>query len=240
MRKNRFALRIIIVMLFLALAILSITIYTSRRAREEFPVRGVDVSSYQGNIDWTELEDNDIDFAFIKATEGSRYRDRTFSDNIGNIKETDIAAGAYHFMSFESDGRSQAENFIAVVSADDIDLPPVIDVELYGEYNENPPPASEVRAILDSLVLKLYDEYGKMPIIYTNRRAYSLYISGEYKECDLWICDLVKQPALPDGREWRFWQYSHTGELPGYYGEEKHIDLNVFSGSRADFREYIK
>ena len=97
-----------------------------------------------------------------------------------------------------------------------------------------------MRPILDALILKLYEEYGRMPIIYTNRRAYSLYVSGEYEECDLWICDLLKKPSLPDGREWSFWQYSHTGTLPGYDGEEDNIDLNVFCGSRAQFREYTK
>lgn len=226
--------------LFCAFAIYGITVTLSRRAREEYPVRGVDVSSYQGYIDWSEIEDSDIDFAFIKATEGSSYHDKMFSDNIENIQHTDIAAGAYHFMSFESEGKSQAENFISVVEPEKIVLPPVIDLELYGEYNDKPPSTSHVRQILDELIEELYEAYGKMPIIYTNRRAYSLYVSGEYEECDIWICDLVKKPALPDGKEWTFWQYSHTGKLPGYDGEEEHIDLNVFAGSRADFRKYIK
>lgn len=240
MNKGKLLPRILIALLFAALAIFSITVYTGKRAREEYPVRGVDVSSYQGYIDWKELEKNDIDFAFIKASEGSSYRDKTFSDNIKNIQHTSVAAGAYHFMSFESDGRSQAENFISIVPAELLDLPPIIDVELYGEYNENPPSAAKVRPILDALILKLYEEYGRMPIIYTNRRAYSLYISGEYEDCDLWICDVLKKPSLPDGREWTFWQYSHTGNLPGYDGEEENIDLNVFFGSRAEFREYTK
>lgn len=231
---------ILIAALFCAFAIYGITINLSRRAREEYPVRGVDVSSYQGYIDWSEIEDSDIDFAFIKATEGSRYRDKMFGDNIENIQHTDIAAGAYHFMSFESEGKSQAENFISVVEPEKIALPPVIDLELYGEYNDKPPSASHVRRILDELIDALYEAYGKMPIIYTNRRAYSLYVSGEYEECDIWICDLVKKPALPDGREWTFWQYSHTGKIAGYDGEEEHIDLNVFAGSRAEFRKYIK
>ena len=230
----------LIAVLFAALAICGITIHLSRRAREEFPVRGVDVSSYQGYIDWEEIEDNDIDFAFIKATEGSRYRDKMFSDNIENIQDTDIAVGAYHFMSFESSGDAQAENFISVVDEDQITLPPVIDLELYGDYNDKPPSASYVRGILNAMIGRLYDEYGVMPIIYTNRRAYSLYVSGEYQDCDIWMCDLVKAPSLPDGREWTFWQYSHTETLSGYDGEEEHIDMNVFAGSRAEFRRYLK
>ena len=203
-------------------------------------MRGVDVSSYQGYIDWKEIEDNDIDFAFIKATEGSNFRDKMFRDNIENVADTGIAAGAYHFMSFESDGKRQAENFISTVDGDKIKLPPVIDLELYGKYSDKPPSASYVREILDVMVEMLYDEYGVYPIIYTNRRAYSLYVSGGYRDCDIWLCDLVKEPALPDGREWTFWQYSHTEILSGYDGEEEHIDMNIFNGTHTDFRKYVK
>lgn len=240
MKKRKTLFRILIVTMFVAFALFCITIYMSQRAQAEYPVRGVDVSSYQGYIDWHELEKSDIDFAFIKATEGSGYRDRSFEDNIENIQDTSIASGAYHFMSFESDGKAQAQNFISAVPREMIDLPPVIDVELYGDYNSAPPSAASVRQILDALVTELYTTYGEMPIIYTNRRAYSLYISGEYENCDIWICDIIKKPTLPDGREWRFWQYTHTGKLSGYDGEEEYIDLNVFSGSRADFRQYVK
>lgn len=240
MQRHKVTQRIIIAVLFFALAICGITIHLSRRARERFPVRGVDVSSYQGYIDWEEIEDNDIDFAFIKATEGSSFRDKMFRDNIENIADTRIYAGAYHFMSFESDGKSQAENFISMVKPDEITLPPVIDLELYGRYSDKPPAASHVREILDVMVRMLYEEYGVYPIIYTNRRAYSLYVSGSYRDCDIWLCDLVKEPALPDGRVWTFWQYSHTEKIPGYDGEEEYIDMNIFNGTRADFRRYLK
>lgn len=240
MRKQRTALRVLIIIMFCALAIISITVYTTARARKDYTVRGVDVSSYQGDIDWKEIEKNGIDFAFIKASEGSTYRDKTFSKNIKNIKKTDIAAGAYHFMSFESTGERQAQNFIAMLGNAEFELPPVIDLELYGDYISKPPSVSEVRGILDALVKGIYDEYGVYPIIYTNRRAYSLYVSGAYQECDIWMCDLIKKPTLPDGRVWKFWQYSHTGKMSGYDGEEEYIDLNLFNGSREEFEKYIE
>ena len=239
MRKGKILRRVLIGALFCALAIYGVTVFLSRQAIKNYSVHGVDVSSYQGEIDWIELQKNGIDFAFIKATEGSGYVDKMFSQNIGGISKTDVAPGAYHFMSFESDGKSQAENFIATVKKEKILLPPVIDLELYGRYNYAPPDEETVTAILDDLISSLYAEYGKMPIIYTNRRAYSLYVSGRYKDCDIWICDVVKKPELPDGRKWLFWQYSHTGKLSGYSGSEKHIDLNLFSGTDKEFKEYI-
>ena len=240
MKKFKIVTQVLLVFLFVAFAVYKVAVWCRDDVLSELPVRGVDVSAYQGEISWETLAKEDISFAFIKATEGSSYKDRFFEQNIKNIATTDIVAGAYHFMSFESDGKSQAKNFIASVDKEEISLPPVIDVELYGEYREKPPRASEVRTILDDMVAALYEEYGRYPIIYTTRRAYLLYISGAYKDCDIWISDIVKKPALPVEREWRFWQYSHTEILPGYKGDEKYIDMNVFNGSREEFYDYVR
>ncbi len=240
MKKLKIITRVLVLVLLVFILAYKAYVSFGSRATENFPVKGVDVSAYQGDIDWETLAGENISFAFIKATEGSSYKDRFFEDNIENIKKTNIAPGAYHFLSFESDGKSQAENFISSVDAESIALPPVIDLELYGDYNKNPPPASKVRKILDEMIKELYIEYGKYPIIYTNRRAYLLYVSGEYSSCDLWICDILKRPSLPDGREWKFWQYSHTEKLPGYSGEEEYIDMNVFNGSKKEFLRYLK
>ncbi|MBR5542646.1 MAG: hypothetical protein IKU65_00935 [Oscillospiraceae bacterium] len=240
MKSRKITIRILIIVVFFSLLVLCLAAFLGRNAAKNFSVRGVDVSAYQGVIDWQVLSQNDIDFAFIKATEGSTFKDRLYADNVKGAKETALAVGAYHFMSFESEGESQAQNFIETVDRADISLPPVIDLELYGQYNHNPPDFGKVQKILDGLIAALSEEYGTKPIIYTNRRAYSLYISGRYRDCDIWICDILKRPTLPDGREWTFWQYSHTERLPGYSGEEKHIDMNVFAGNRQDFREYTE
>ena len=66
----------------------------------DYPVRGVDVSYYQGDIDWKVLADENIDFAFIKATEGSGHIDTKFEENWEQSGKTDLKRGAYHFFSF--------------------------------------------------------------------------------------------------------------------------------------------
>lgn len=240
MKNSKITVKILIVFLFVSLLIIIAAVLSGRAAIKNYPVRGVDVSSYQGRIDWKVLAQNDIDFAFIKATEGSSHVDKTYKKNIEGAKETDIEISAYHFLSFESNGEAQAENFIATVDKQDITLPPVIDIELYGKYNNAPLDEKSVRTILDAMIQRIHQEYGKKPIIYTNHRTYSLYISGRYPDCDIWICDVAKKPTLPDGRKWTFWQYSHTEKLSGYKGEEKHIDMNVFYGTEEEFISYIK
>jgi len=76
---------------------------------EKYPIQGVDVSSYQGVIDWDILSAQNITFAFIKATEGSSYSDKFFLKNWIEANKTNLYVGAYHFFSFESKGKTQAE-----------------------------------------------------------------------------------------------------------------------------------
>ena len=85
-------------------------------AAREYPVAGVDVSSYQGQIDWETLSSQNISFVFIKATEGSSFVDPCFAYNYEESQKTDLAVGAYHFFSYDSPGAAQAENFINTVT----------------------------------------------------------------------------------------------------------------------------
>ena len=105
-------------------------IFLNNPSKEEYPVRGVDVSSYQGEIDWKTLSEQDIQFAFIKVTEGSSFTDPNFAENYSNAQKTKLRIGAYHFFSYDSSGKTQAENFIKTVPISDNMLPPVVT----GEY----------------------------------------------------------------------------------------------------------
>ena len=107
--------------------------------KEPYPVKGVDVSEHQKDIDWKGLASEDISFAFIKATEGSSYVDKRFEENWKHANRTDLKVGAYHFMSYDTPGKSQAENFIKQVHWRFGMLPPVVDVEFYGDYISSHP-----------------------------------------------------------------------------------------------------
>ncbi len=200
---------------------------------EEYPVRGVDVSSYQGDIDWDVLSEG-LDFAYIKATEGSKHLDGCFEYNYSEAQKRGLRVGAYHFFSFDSDGDTQAENFISHVKAYDGMLPPVVDVEFYNGYRKDPKPAAEVVPQLERLLTDLEAEYGVKPVIYATGAAYDSYIKDNFADHDIWIRDVYFTPESG----WTFWQHSGTGRLDGYNGEEKYIDLNVFCGSREDFQHY--
>jgi lysozyme len=127
-------------------------VWPNRIAAARYDVRGVDVAHYQGEIDWDVLAAQDLDFAWIKATEGASHTDPRFAANWAAATRTDLLVGAYHFMSFESPGADQAAQLAAEVPATPGTLPPVIDLEFYGAFYEDHPSPETVRAIFDPLV----------------------------------------------------------------------------------------
>ncbi len=207
-------------------------------SKQIYPVRGVDVSAYQGEIDWETLAGEDIRFAFLKATEGSTFVDKKFSYNWENAHKTGLRVGAYHYLSFDSPGLSQAWNYINVVPKTEDMLPPVVDLELYGEYMKAPPSQEQTDKILGDLLAALEEAYGLRPIIYATHKTYDLYLKGGYRNYDIWIRNVLFYPYLSDGRQWNFWQYSNRGRLDGYDGVERFIDLNVFHGTVKEFEAY--
>lgn len=203
---------------------------------DQWEVFGVDVSSYQGVVDWPVLAAQGVDFAFIKATEGSTLRDGRFADNWTGAQAAGVRAGAYHFLSYDTPGETQADNFIDLVPVTEGALPPVVDIEFYGDYLEQPPEKEHVRSILDPLLERLEAHYGVKPILYVTYRSYYLYLAGSgYWEYPIWCSSPTVFPLVPG---WDFWQYSHTARLEGYNGSQDRIDLNIFRGSREQFQRF--
>lgn len=204
---------------------------------EKYEVRGIDVSAYQGDIDWNVLSEQGIQFAFIKATEGSSFADEKFNVNYESAMKTNLKIGAYHFFSYDSEGSTQAENFIRNVPKTEGMLPPVIDIEFYGDKYINIPDVEKTQKELKIMLEKLEEYYEKKPIIYATYKSYNLYIANNYQDNYIWIRDVYFNPKLKDNRKWTFWQYSDKARLDGYNGKEKRIDVNIFNGNMKEFEE---
>jgi lysozyme len=202
-----------------------------------YSVHGIDVSEYQGIIDWNTVAEQNIDFAFIRATVGSSYQDENFIINWENASKTKIFIGAYHVFSFDSSAFDQAEFFIQTVPKDKNRLPPVVDIEFYGDYKLLPPNAQKTRDELAILLKQLENHFSKKPIIYSTHSSYRKYLAGYFESYSIWIRDVYFYPILPNNKEWLFWQYSDKGLLNGYEGKEKYIDLNIFTGSIDELSE---
>ncbi len=205
-------------------------------SRDKYPVRGVDVSRYQGDIDWKTLSGEDISFAYIKATEGSSHVDPRFAYNWEEAGKTDLRIGAYHFFSFESSGETQADNFISAVEAKEGMLPPVIDVEFYGKFSKVNTDVEKARAKLRVMVDRLTEHYGMKPVLYVTDDSLTTLIGSEFGDCDVWYRSVYG--AVDEGIEWTFWQFSNRFRLSGYEGEERYVDMNVFCGTADEFAAY--
>ena len=107
-------------------------------------VIGVDISEYQADVDMEALAEQNIAFIYMKATEGSGYTDSRFRENWENAEAAGIPTGAYHFFSFDSPGKLQAENYVNTVGSIAGKLIPAVDIEYYGDKKENPPDPEEV------------------------------------------------------------------------------------------------
>ena len=215
-------------------------IIPNQLAANSYEVKGIDVSNYQGEIDWKTIEEQDITFAFMKATEGKSYQDPYFLQNYQNAKQTNLILGAYHFYRFDSSPSEQANNYITTVGnlEEDEFMFPIVDFEFYGETRKEKPDIAQTKENLKTYLTQIENYYQIKPIIYATMETYQLYLQNDFQEYDIWIRNIWTKPNLND-RNWTFWQYTNRGKLDGYSGDEKFIDLNVFSGTKEDFGIYL-
>lgn len=174
---------------------------------------GIDVSSYQKDIDWSATaKDKNIKFVYVKATEGATYRSRHYQYNIENARQYGIHVGAYHFFRPNVPVEKQFRNFTSVVKKEDQDLIPLIDVEVRGNN-------LTVKALVDSVLAfadRLEDHYGCKPMIYTGHAFYNSFLSGKISGYPLFIARYSKvEPRLTGGANWVLWQFSEKGVIAG-------------------------
>ncbi len=201
---------------------------------EEKSTIGVDISDYQADVDMKRLKEQNIEFLYMKATEGSSHQDACFQKNWKNAGEAGLLSGAYHFFSYDSPGETQAENFINTVGKDMSGrLLPAVDVEYYGDKEKDPPDREDVVRELGIFLDAVEKEYGVRPLIYTRPDLYRDYLKGDFDDYKLWISSLYMPLKWKYHGDWYIWQYLDKGILEGYSGGEKYIDLNVLNREKT-------
>ena len=201
-------------------------------------VHGVDVSRYQGNVDWHTARRAGISFAFIKATEGADHSDPAFRTYWAGAGQAGIPRGAYHFYYFCRSGAEQAAWFIANVPRERGALPPVLDLEWNHQSRTcrfRPSPA-EVHREINTFLTIVGNYYGQRPVIYTTVDFYHDNALGQVR-AEFWLRSVADHPSrIYPGQRWTFWQYTGTGTSPGFGGN---VDLNAFAGSRAQWNRWV-
>jgi Lyzozyme M1 (1,4-beta-N-acetylmuramidase) len=200
----------------------------------KYPVSGVDISKYNGKIDWDALEAQGIDFVFIKATEGEKYVDPTYNENLNGALEAGIPVGAYHFFRFDRQGTKQAVNFLENAQIHKLTLPVVIDVEEANHFTSKKKKSAILKELRD-LINTVEKTTHQQVLIYTNEHTFQKYIEGNFPMNDLWISSFNDPPKVRF--QWTFWQYTHKGRLKGI---DHLVDINTFWGDRKSWKNYLE
>jgi len=203
-------------------------------------VQGLDVSHYQGDINWTQVYGAGYRFAFVKATGGVSFIDPNFTANMEQASEAGLIVGAYHFAYPEyNDAVSEAQHFLSVAGnyMKIGYLRPVLDLEDDPEEGSYPYRMGKdnLSNWIHTWMNTVKNETGIEPIIYTGWYArVGDYLDDSIAEYDLWIANWTYDPAIsPDTGiwdSWDFWQYSNKGSVPGIAGD---VDLDLFNGNVA-------
>lgn len=195
-----------------------------------YPVHGLDVSRWQGPIDWHTARASGVSFVFIKATEGGDVADPLFDDHRRGAQAAGVPWGAYHYYYFCRPAAEQARWFIRNVPKGS-DLPHVLDMEWtpHSRTCTLRPDGRTVRAEAQRFLDILERHYGRRPIVYTTVDFYEDTNIGRLPKTEFWLRSVAGHPRNVYPKAiWRFWQYTGTGLVPGVQGR---VDINTFNGT---------
>lgn len=210
-------------------------LYGDAEYPEGYEIHGIDISHYQGKIDWEQLKNAMIKgcpvrFVIIKSTEGSSRLDENFRENFNQARDFGFIRGVYHFWSNKSTAREQAYYFLDQVHLTDGDLPPVLDIE-------HKPADKSVEDFQRDVLTWLHiveDKYHVKPIIYTYYKFKEQYLSAPvFEDYPYWIAHYYVDKVQYKGK-WKFWQHTDVGELPGIKG---YVDFNIYNGSYYELKQ---
>ena len=207
-------------------------LYGDANYPDGYMIHGIDISHYQGEINWellknATIEKNPVRFIVIKATEGSSRLDDNFNDNFYQARKYGFIRGAYHFWSNKSTARDQAYYFLKQVHLEEGDLPPVLDIEHKPKDRST---EDFQRDVLTWLHI-VEDKYHVKPIIYTYYKFKTRYLSDQrFDSYPYWIAHYYVDKVEYKGK-WKFWQHTDAGHLPGIIGD---VDFDIYNGSYYD------
>jgi lysozyme len=195
---------------------------------------GMDVSHWQGTINWDTVAAAGITFSFVKATEGTTYRDPRYDFNYAEMARVGIFRGAYHFGRPGTSAVTQADFFVDTANPGSGDLLLCLDLEV----TDNKTPA-QVWSWTQAFVAEVQNRTGFPPFIYTSPYFWTSRVGNPTDNlgCPLWIAHWnVSWPTVPRAwADWTFWQYADNGSVPGISGA---VDQDTFNGAYSDLWSY--
>lgn len=179
---------------------------------------GIDVSHHNGIISWEKVPD--VEFVYIKATEGATYVDSMYQQNIKGARARKLRVGAYHYFRTTSSVQKQFENYKKHVKKSDIDLIPMVDVEECRKWS-----TVQFQDSLMRFIQLVKSHYGKSPMIYSVNTFYNRYCAPRFNNFHLMIGRYgINEPVIKGKGTYTIWQKSQAGKLPGI---PKKVDIDV-------------
>lgn len=198
-------------------------------------IGGIDLSSWQENIDWSSVPISVVKFVFAKATEGTDYYSNQFQRQHDGAKSRTIPFGAYHYLDPTADGKTQAEYFLDAIDGYAGELLPALDIEETGGQTAE----QIITCVTDFTTAVDATLGGKRTIVYTYLSFWQNTMGGsdDFSGHPLWIAQYpVRYKAgmkatIPKG--WSgavLWQYADTGDVPGITGITTSPDMDLLLG----------
>lgn len=204
-----------------------------------YGIHGIDISHHNGTINWAMVRGMNvrgitINFAFIKATQGTTITDKNYNYNATQAHKVGIPTGAYHYFTEGESGVAQAHFFIQKVGKLlPGNLPPVLDIE---QNNNTPKEALCTQALLWLNTVENY--YNVKPILYTYVGFYKFNMAHNtaFNNYPLWIAHYTQATQPTTGRAWHLWQHSERGRVSGI---NTAVDFNVYNGDYLSFQNLL-
>ncbi|WP_040616339.1 GH25 family lysozyme [Roseibium sp. TrichSKD4] len=207
---------------------------------EDFAVHGIDVSRWQGDIDWHAVKRAGTEFAWIKSTEGGDHFDPRFLGNWTAARAAGVRRGAYHFYYFCRPVEEQISWVKEIVPVDPTALPLVLDMEwnAHSKTCRERPPREKIIPDMKHFLDEMEKHYGKRPVIYSSVDFHRDRLIGALKGEHFWLRSVAAHPnrVYEQRNDWVFWQYTATGRVDGVKGD---VDRNAFFGTRSQFRDWL-
>lgn len=191
---------------------------TSAKTNRPGKCYGIDVSRYQGKINWTQVKrDKRVSYVYLKATEGAGLVDPTYKQNLRGARKVGLPVGVYHFFSPSAPSHQQLANFVKTVNPRTQDLIPIVDVEVAPRRKSQVAPfLKRLRAFVDGV----YKHFGCKPMIYTSMNFYNEYLAGRFSDCPFMFARYSSVVPKTDSRIRFFvWQFTASGRVNGIRGD---------------------
>ena len=186
---------------------------------------GIDVSSWQGEIDFSQVKASGIEVVYIKSSEGFRSVDLYFEQNYANAKNAGLKVGFYHYVTARSveDAVRQANFFVSTISGKNPDCKLAMDFESFGSLGRE-----EINQIALTFMQTVKNVSGKDVIIYSDEYNANSTFESNLAIYPLWVAQYeVSEPTVREHwNNWAGWQYTDRGEVPGI---SSYVDRDKFT-----------